>query len=79
MEYPRDMELIKETWSDFLTPHQQYKIIPGQRERSPDYQKLYSRGIRIWDTRRGQPNRSAMERPRPGGTAFMITVNPWAR
>jgi len=50
-------------------------FIPGQRERSPDYQKLYSRGIRIWDTRRGQPNRSAMERPHPGGTAFMITVN----
>ena len=50
-------------------------IYPGQRERSPDYQKLYSRGIHIWDTRRGQPNRSAMERPHPGGTAFMITVN----
>ena len=48
---------------------------PGQRERSPDYQKLYSRGIRIWDTRRGQPDRSAMEGPHPGGTAFMITVD----
>ena len=26
------------------------------------------------DERRGQPHRSAMVRPRPGGTAYMITV-----
>nr|KAF7431470.1 hypothetical protein H0235_004394 [Vespula pensylvanica] len=47
---------------------------PGQRERSPDYQKLYARDIHIRDIRKGQPNRSAMEKPRPGGTAFLITV-----
>ena len=52
---------------------------PGQRERSPDYQKLYARGIHIWDTRRLQPNRSAMGGPRPGRTAFVITVNSCAR
>ena len=49
-------------------------IVPGQRERSPVYQKLHSRGIHIWDTRRGQPTRSAMDGPRPGTTAFVITV-----
>lgn len=49
-------------------------IIPGKRERSPDYQKLYVRDIHIRDIRKGQLNRSAMEEPRPGGTAFMITV-----
>ena len=47
---------------------------PGQRERSPDYQKLYARDTHIRGIRKGQPNRSAMEKPRPGGTAFLITV-----
>ena len=40
----------------------------------PDTKKLRNRVVRIWDDRRGQPNRSAMERPHPGGTAFLITV-----
>ena len=43
------------------------KIIAGQRERSPDYQKLCARFTHIWGNRRSQPNRSAMEGPRPGG------------
>ncbi|KAL1139083.1 hypothetical protein AAG570_009144 [Ranatra chinensis] len=47
---------------------------PGQRERSPDYQKLRVRDAHIWGIRRGQPNRSAMEGPHPGGTALLITV-----
>jgi len=51
-------------------------IIPGQRERSPDYQKLRARVTHIWGNRRGQPNRSAMEESQPGGTAFRITVTP---
>ena len=51
-------------------------IKPGERERSPDYQKLRARDTHIWGIRRSQPNRSAMEGPRPGGTAFMITVAP---
>ena len=51
-------------------------IIPGQRERSPDYQKLRARVTHIWGNRRGQPNRSAMEGSHPGGTAFRITVTP---
>ena len=42
----------------------------------PHYQKLRTRVIHIWDNRKGQPNRSAMERPRPGGTALVITVTP---
>ena len=43
---------------------------PGQRERSPDYQKLRARVTHIWGNGRGQPNRSAMEGPHPGGTSF---------
>lgn len=42
----------------------------------PHYQKLHTRLIHIWDSRRGQPNRSAMEGPRPGGTALVTTVSP---
>ena len=42
----------------------------------PHYQKLRTRVTHIWGNRRGQPNRSAMERPHPGGTAFRITVSP---
>ena len=50
--------------------------IPGQRERSPDYQKLRARVTHIRGSRRGQSNRSAMEGSHPGGTAFLITVTP---
>ena len=42
----------------------------------PHYQKLRTRVTHIWGNRKGQPNRSAMERPRPGGTAKLITVAP---
>ena len=42
----------------------------------PHYQKLRTRVTHIWGNRRGQPNRSAMEGPHPGGTAFLITVSP---
>ena len=45
----------------------------------PDYQKLCVRVTHVWGYRRGQPIRSAMERPHPRGTAFMITVNLHAR
>ena len=41
----------------------------------PHYQKLHSRVICIWDNRKGQPDRSAMTRPHPGGTALLITVS----
>jgi hypothetical protein len=51
-------------------------IRPGQRARSPDYQKLCARVIRIRDNRRGQPDLGAMEGPHPGGTALLITVTP---
>ena len=40
----------------------------------PHYQKLRTRVIHIWDNRKGQPDRGAMERPRPGETPFMIRV-----
>ena len=46
----------------YFTTH----IYAGQRERSPDYQKLRARVTHIWANRKGQPNRSAMERSRPG-------------
>jgi len=39
----------------------------------PHYQKLRARLTHIWGNRRGQPNRSAMEGPRPGGSASLIT------
>jgi len=42
----------------------------------PHTKKLRTRVVHIWDNRRLQPNRSAMERPRPGETAFLITVLP---
>ena len=37
------------------------------RTQSPTNKKLRTRVTHIWGDRRGQPNRSAMERPRPGG------------
>ena len=40
--------------------------VPTTRNYTPDSPDL--------DERRGQPHRSAMVRPRPGGTAFVITV-----
>lgn len=52
---------------------------PGLRERKPDYQKLRVRGVRIRDTRRIQPNLSAMVKSPSEGTALMITVDPYAR
>ena len=42
----------------------------------PHYQKLRTRVTHIWGNRKGQPNRSAMERPRPGGTSLVIKVSP---
>ncbi|KAF6036888.1 hypothetical protein EB796_004814 [Bugula neritina] len=42
----------------------------------PHYQKLRTRVIHIWDNRRRQPNRSAMVRPLPGGSVFLITDAP---
>ena len=60
----------------FKLPYFSTHIYAGQRERSPDYQKLRARVTHIWGNRKGQPNRSAMERPHPGGTAFQITVTP---
>lgn len=41
----------------------------------PDYQKLCARYTHVRSIRKGQPRRGAMARPRPGGTAFMITVS----
>ena len=42
----------------------------------PPTKKLRTRVTRIWGDRRGQPNRSAMERPRSGPTSFGIEVQP---
>lgn len=42
----------------------------------PPTKKLRTRVTRIWGDRRGQPNRSAMERPRPGRTTKLIMVPP---
>ena len=40
------------------------------------YQKLYTRVPHVWGNRRGQPIRSAMDGPHPGGTSFVINVSP---
>ena len=48
----------------------------GERERSPHYHKLCSRVSHIWGNRRGQHIRSAMDKPRPGKTTFVIMVSP---
>ena len=45
----------------------------------PHTYKLRIRVVHIWDYRRRQLNRSAMEEPRPGGTTLMIMVNLLAR
>ena len=42
----------------------------------PREQKLRTRVTHIWGNRKSQPNLSAMAEPRPGSTAFMITVSP---
>ena len=42
----------------------------------PHYQKLRNRVTHIWGNRKGQPNRSAMERPRPERTSLVIKVPP---
>ena len=42
----------------------------------PHYQKLCSRVAHYWGNRRLQPNRSAMERPRPGGSTWLIMDAP---
>ena len=45
------------------------------RTQSPTNKNYAPEVTHIWGDRRGQPNRSAMERPRPGGTALVITVS----
>ena len=44
----------------------------------PHYHKLCSRVSHIWGNRRGQRIRSAMDKPRPGKTTFVIMVSPLA-
>ena len=45
----------------------------------PHYQKLYARVIHIWGNRKGQPDRSAMERPHLERTASLIAVPPMSK
>ena len=42
----------------------------------PLTKKLRTRVTCIWGDRRGQPARSAMDRPRPGRTPLLIRVSP---
>lgn len=50
---------------------------PGESANAvPHYHKLCSRVSRIWGNRRGQHIRSAMDKPRPGKTTFVIMVSP---
>ena len=53
------------------------KFLSGvSADADPHYHKLCSRVSHIWGNRKGQPNRSAMEGPRPGGTSLLIKVSP---
>jgi hypothetical protein len=45
----------------------------------PHFQKLCYRVTHVWGNRRGQPILSAMDKPHPRGTTFMIMVNLLAR
>ncbi|XP_074222686.1 uncharacterized protein LOC141578032 [Camelus bactrianus] len=50
---------------------------PGESANAvPHYHKLCSRVSHIWGNRRGQHIRSAMDKPRPGKTTFVIMVSP---
>ena len=54
-----------------------FKIVSGDSANAvPPTKKLRTRVTRIWGDRSGQPNRSAMERPRAGPTSFVIEVQP---
>ena len=53
------------------------QIIPGESANAvPHYHKLCSRVSHIWGNRRGQHIWSAMDKPRPGKTTFVIMVSP---
>ena len=53
------------------------QIMPGESANAvPHYHKLCSRVSHIWGNRRGQHIRSAMDKPRPGKTTFVIMVSP---
>ena len=69
---------------DFICSHRltdrQFTELQGDSANAvPHYQKLCARVTHIWGNRRGQPNRSAMERSHPRGTTFVIMVNLCAR
>ncbi|KAL0601272.1 retrotransposable element ORF2 protein [Plecturocebus cupreus] len=50
---------------------------PGESTNTvPHYCKLCSRVYHIWGNRRGQHIQSAMDKPRPGKTTFLIMVSP---
>nr|KAF6452914.1 hypothetical protein HJG59_008217 [Molossus molossus] len=52
----------------------QMYVVP--RPPPPHYHKLCSRVSHIWGSRRGQHILSAMDKPRPGKTTFVIMVSP---
>ena len=59
--------------SETLSSYILNKFLKGiSANADPHYQKLCSRVAHIRGYRRLQPNRSAMERPRPGGSSFVI-------
>ena len=62
------------TFTSFLFSHTGK---PGESANAvPHYHKLCSRVSHIWGNRRGQHIRSAMDKPRPGKTTFVIMVSP---
>ena len=54
-----------------------YYFFPGESMNAVShYHKLCSRVSHIWGNHRGQHIWSAMDKPHPGKTTFVITVSP---
>ena len=64
-------------WLSFELLVGSWKVMSGDSANAvPPTQKWRTRVTHIWGDRRGQPNRSAMERPHPGRTPLLIRVPP---
>jgi len=57
---------------DNLALHYYFFLEGTSAYAGPHYHKLYGRVIHVWDNRRGQPKRSAMQKPRSGRSPALI-------
>jgi len=70
------LEQVLLTLSHLSSPLGCFVFLGGSTNSVPHYHKLCSRVSRIWENCRGQHIQSAMDKPRPGKTTFMIMVSP---